>query len=414
MEVSALFMQLGVSLGLGLLVGLQRESVASPLAGLRTFALITILGNVCAILATTYGGWVLGAGFLSLAAMVLIGNIAMIKLGTANPGLTTEVAVLVMFSVGAIVGAGDLTLGIVIGGGVAVLLQFKTRMRGVAAKLDEPDITAIMRFVLISLVILPLLPNRAYGPFDVLNPFEIWLMVVLIVGISLGGYILYRFVGRKTGVLLAGVLGGIISSTATTVSYAKRTRVAPETSRWAAVVIMIASSIVMIRILVEIALVGPRLLAVAAPPILILLAVAAALSMAMWRKGKGTREEMPRQENPTELRPALVFALIYAIVLVGVAAGKRYWGSKGLYVIAMISGLTDVDAITLSVSQLVAASRIELAQAWRVIVIAILSNLVFKAGVVLLLGRRRVFYWIATLFAIHILAGALILAFWPG
>jgi uncharacterized membrane protein (DUF4010 family) len=228
MELGFLFQQLGIALGLGLLVGLQRESVASRLAGLRTFSLVTLFGSICALLATMFGGWVIAAGLIGLAGLILAGKYSDAQAGTPDPGLTTEVAILLMFGVGAYLIVGHRTVAIAIGGGAAVLLHFKGQLHGAVERLSDKDIRAIMQFALISLVILPVLPNQAYGPYAVLNPRNIWWMVVLIVGISLSGYIVYKFFGEKVGLLIGGVLGGLISSTATTVSYSRRTAHDPD------------------------------------------------------------------------------------------------------------------------------------------------------------------------------------------
>jgi uncharacterized membrane protein (DUF4010 family) len=413
MELSTLFQQLGISLGLGLLVGLQRESVASRLAGLRTFPLVTILGTVCGLLGETFGGGVVATGLVALAVMIFIGKVAEIKKDNPDPGLTTEIAMLLMFSVGAYLVNGHGAAAISIGGGVAVLLHFKGQLHGIVARLGENDLKAIMQFALISLVILPVLPNRAYGPYAVLNPRNIWWMIVLIVGISLGGYIVYKFFGQRAGIVLGGVLGGMISSTATTVSSARSTRETSGRAGLAAIVIMIASTVVFARLLVEIATVAPAFLSAAGPPLLLLLATMATLSAALWLMSRKEEHEMPAQDNPTELKSALLFGLIYAVVLFAVAAVRERFGSRGLYAVAVVSGLTDVDAITLSTSQLVNAGRLSTETGWKVIVLAALSNLIFKAGAVAVLGHRQLLAKVASAYAVALAVGLAILVFWP-
>jgi uncharacterized membrane protein (DUF4010 family) len=412
MDLTAIFQQLGISLGLGLLVGLQRERVESPIAGVRTFPLVTILGTVCALLGQTFGGWVVVVGFAAVAAMIYLGNTVEIKQGVGDPGLTTEIAILLMFGVGAYLVIGHKEVAITIGGGVAVLLQFKGQMHGFVAKLGNDDLKAIMQFALISLVVLPILPNRSFGPYEVLNPRQIWWMVVLIVGVSLGGYIAYKFLGEKSGILLGGILGGLVSSTATTVSYAKRTAKAPANSRLAAVAIMIASTIVFARLLVEIAIVAPAFLAVAGVPILAILLLLGILSATLWFRGPRGRNEIPTQENPTELKPALLFGLIYAFVLFATAAAREHFGHQGLYVVAGLAGLTDVDAITLSTSRLVNLGRLSMNDGWKLIVIASMSNLVFKAATIALIGHPRLLAKIAPLYCVALVTGVLLLTLW--
>ncbi|HEV8482798.1 MAG TPA: MgtC/SapB family protein [Blastocatellia bacterium] len=412
MEMGSVFQQLGIALGLGLLVGLQREHSAAKVAGVRTFPLITILGAVSALLAQQFGGWIIATGLLSLTAVIVIGNLAALKEEPTDPGVTTEVAMLLMFGVGAYLVVGRPEVAIATGAGVAVLLQFKGQLHGIANKLGDNDLTAIMQFALVSLVILPVLPNRTYGPYDVLNPYQVWLMVVLIVGISLGGYVVYKFFGQQSGMLLGGILGGVISSTATTVSYSRRTSKEQAISGLAGIVIMIASAVVFARVLLEIFLVTPSFFFVACGPILILFGVAGLLSTWLWFRARNEMIEMSPPENPTELKSAIFFGLLYALVLFAVAAAKDRFGDRGLYVVAGLSGLTDVDAITLSTSQLVNSGRLDGSDGWRLIVVALTSNMIFKAATVAVLGHRVLLRKIAPLYGAALLVAGLLLIVW--
>jgi len=231
MNIESILLKLGVALGLGLLVGLQRERTASRVAGFRTFPLITALGALCALMAQSFGGSIVAVGLAALAAIVVIGNLALIKGGEIDPGLTTEAAMLVMYCVGAYLVVGQMAAAIAMGGVVAVLLHLKPQMHTLARALGDRDFKAVMQFVVVTLVILPVLPNRAYGPYQVLNPFHLWLMVVLVVGISLSGYVIYKCFGDKAGTFVGGILGGLISSTATTVPAYEVYRRAFETSQ---------------------------------------------------------------------------------------------------------------------------------------------------------------------------------------
>jgi uncharacterized membrane protein (DUF4010 family) len=413
MDLSSVFQQLGIAVGLGLLVGLQRESAASKLAGVRTFPLVTVLGTVSALLAQSLGGWIVAAGLVALSILIYVSKTIEINNGDPDPGITTEVAILLMFGVGSYLVVGYKEVAIAIGGGTAVLLHFKGQLHGIVSKLADSDLKAIMQFALLSLVILPVLPDRTYGPYSVLNPHQIWLMIVLIVGINLSGYIIYKFLGNSAGVLLGGILGGLISSTATTVSYSKRTAQAPEASRLAAVVILISSTIVFARLLLEVATVAPVFLPVAGPPILVLFLLLAALSAVYWLWDRKEQNDMPSQGNPTELKSALFFGLIYAAVLLAVAVAKDLFGNRGLYIVAGISGLTDVDAITLSTSQLVNSGRLDAGDGWKLIIIAALSNMIFKAGTIAALGHRQLMKKIALFYGLTLVSGILLLIFWP-
>jgi uncharacterized membrane protein (DUF4010 family) len=372
--------QLAVSFGLGLLLGLQRERTESSIGGIRTFPLIALFGTVCALLGKTFGGWLVAAGLLALVAIVVYSNFAKMKSGDIDPGMTTEVAALLLYGLGAYVVIGSMIVAVVVGGAMAVLLHFKKPLHALAGAIGERDMRAIMQFVLLSLVILPVLPHQDFGPYGIWNPFQIWLMVVLIVGISLTGYIAYKFLGAQRGTLLAGVLGGLISSTATTVSYARRTMENTKIVNLAAVVIMIASCISLGRVLIEMAVVAPVAFASMAPPVAAILAVSIIIAVAMFVRQPSRDAQMPEQKNPAELKTAFIFAAIYAIVLVAVAVAKEHFGSAGFYAVAIVSGLTDMDAITLSLARLVESGRTDPSTGWRAILIAAMSNLVFKFG----------------------------------
>jgi len=214
-------------------------------------------------------------------------------------------------------------------------------------------------------------------------------MVVFIVGINLAGYIGYKFLGSRAGILLGGLLGGLVSSTATTVSFSRRAASSAEAIRAAVVVITIASGVVVVRVIVELGVVSTLALRAAAMPLGIYLALFAAICAGVWISARNSDATLPEQGNPTELKSALLFALLYAIVLVAVSVARKYFGQGGLYVVAGLSGLTDVDAITLSTAQLVRMERLAADQAWRVVLIATTSNLAFKMGVAGVLGGRR-------------------------
>ena len=412
-DLSDTFARLATALGLGILVGLQRERAESRLAGIRTFPLVTLCGCVSALLAQAFGGWVLGAGFLAIGGMVLMGMRVEMRQKAPDPGLTTEAALLLMFALGAYTMAGQRMVAIALGGTIAVLLQFKGQLHGWAAKLGDEDLKAIMKFVLIALVILPALPNRSYGPFSAFNPRQIWWMVVLIVGISLAGYIFYKFLSKGAGMILAGFLGGLISSTATTVSYSRRARRLPETSPVAAVVIVVASAIVFARLLLVVAIVSPPFLRDAAPPLLIMLGICGLLVVLAWFRERSHTTEIALQENPAELKAALLFGLLYAVVLLIVEASRKKFGNQGLYVVAGLSGLTDVDAITLSTVNLVSGGKVDPETGWKVILVATMSNLLFKGIAVGVLGSRKLLVRVLLMFSVAFIAGAALIFMWP-
>jgi len=408
------FLAVGIALGLGLLVGIQRERVDAPLAGVRTFALITLLGTLAGLLVPMLGPWIVVAGFFGLAMVIVIGNAMLLKQKRPDSGITTEIAILLMYAIGVYVVFGHKPLAVVLGAGVAVLLHFKPALHGFVERLGETDMRVMMQFVLISLVVLPVLPDRTYGPFDVLNPRDIWWMVVLVVGISLVGYISLKLYGGRAGIVLGGIIGGVISSTATTVSQARRSTTISSHLAASTLVIALASTVVYARVLVEIGAVAPGALSAIAPPIVIMLLAAIVICIAVWWTNRKLKTELPEQGNPTELKSAFLFGALYALVLLAVAAARYHFGDQGLFLAAGISGLTDMDAITLSTSRLAAGGSVPASTAWRAIVVATIANLIFKGTMVTVLGGRKLASWIWVLFGIQILVGLALLIAWPG
>ena len=424
MDLREILLKLGTAMALGLLVGLQRERSESQVAGVRTFPLITLFGAVAALAAPTLGTWLVAAGFVALASVLVVSNFAKMEAGRKDPGTTTEIAALLMYGVGAYLMVGYTTVAALVGGAVVLLLHLKQPLHRVVERMGERDVTAVMQFALITLIILPILPDRSYGPYNVLNPHKIWWMVVLIVGISLGGYVAYKLLGARAGTLLGGILGGLISSTATTVSYARRTRgsgdsaaaddAAHATAKLAAMVIVVASAVSFARVLVEIAVVAPHLFRAIAPPLGAMLVWMAVLSAAAHLLARDDRDgKLPQTGNPAELKSALLFGVLYAIVILAVAFVKDRFGDRGLYPVAIVSGLTDMDAITLSTANLAKDGRLDVATTWRVILLAALSNQAFKGAAAIVLGSQALRARIAIFFGLALVGGAAILLLWP-
>jgi uncharacterized membrane protein (DUF4010 family) len=414
MELTGPFLTLAIALGVGMLVGLQRERSPSSthIGGIRTFPLVTVLGAVSALLAPTFGPWLAVAGFLGVVAAGVLANIIGMRRGDPEPGMTTEIAMMVMFMVGVML-AGDMRdVAVALGVGTAILLQLKTQLHTWAKRIGDRDIHAVMQFALITFIILPVLPNQNYGPFDVLNPYRVWLMVVLVVGISLAGYIAFRLLGNARGTLVAGLIGGLISSTATTVSYARRARESREVEGAACAIFLLATLVMFGRVIAEVRVVAPTHAREIALPLAVMTAatlVCAALAL----RGHGADGgEMPEHGNPTELKGALIFGGLYALVLLAVAAAKEYFGDAGIYAAAAISGLTDMDAITLTTGRLAERGRIEPETAWRAVVLASVSNMVFKTGVIWSLGGVRLAMRVGVWFGVLVLAGAALMLFW--
>jgi uncharacterized membrane protein (DUF4010 family) len=376
------------SLAIGLLIGLERERNPSAKAGLRTFTLVALLGTLAAMLSDqTDLPWLLVTGWVIVGAMIVA---AYINSPTEenDPGTTTVAALLMCYGLGALIWYDEASLAIMLAIVTTTLLYFKPELRGMTQRLTRRDLVSILQFSVLTFVILPILPNQDYGPYHAFNPHHVWLMVVLISGLSLAGYVaLHLFKERRYGVPLLGVLGGLVSSTATSLVYSRQSKTDADMVRLSAVVILVANMVVLVRLLVLGAVVSPavlpRLLPIAAGGLLFGFASAAAA----WRRQRTPPNlPLPETANPTELHAALGFGLLYAAVLLAAAWLTDVAGSKGLYGLALVSGLTDVDAITLSSLHLLNLGKLDEAQVVTAIALAYLSNMAFKFGLVVFIG----------------------------
>ena len=262
-------------------------------------------------------------------------------------------------------------------------------MHRFAQQISSEDVYATLKFAVITTVILPVLPNQSMGPppFDVLNPYRIWLMVVLISGISFLGYVLMKFVDAERGIGLTGLLGGLVSSTAVTMSFSERSQRHPDLGRTFAFAIILAWSVMFGRVLIEVAVVNRALLQVLWIPIVTAGLVALIYVGVLNYAQRSGRQEKVTIANPFELSSALKFGFLYGLILLVSRAGELYWSNTGIYLSSALSGIADVDAITLSLSQLSSQSgSVSMQTAARAIVLATMVNTGVKAGIVVSTG----------------------------
>lgn len=420
MSFSDALMSLAVAVAAGLLIGVERQQSAggdeqTEFGGIRTFPLIALLGGVGALARPFAGMWLLGGGLLGVVAFVTVSHLRTSARG--DIGVSTEVAALLAYALGALAAMHgfmtDASRHLLVGAVAAAvlsLLALKKPLHGFASRVSEADLYATAKFVSLALIVLPALPTRAYGPFDVLSPYKIGKMIVLIAGISFAGYIAARVVGVAKGLLVAGFLGGLASSTAVTLTYSGRARAAPSLAPLCAVAISAACSMMFARVLAVVAVVDRALLAPLAPALGAMAAVGFAASWRSHRRARGAveaevTEEGAQLRNPFELRQALSFGLVYALVLLVAKAAQAWFGAAGLYASAVLAGLTDVDAITLSVTEMHRAGLAEGAAA-TAIVVASVTNTLVKVGVALVTGGAVVGRGVATTLGAALLAGA--------
>lgn len=400
---------LGTALALGLLVGLEREWVQAKPLGVRTFGIVALFGGLCALLVDETGPIVIAAGLVTLGIILWTG----VRREDLK-GMTTLAAAPAVFLVGAASVAGYRLEAVVVAGALTLVLHWKESLHQLVERLGAHDLEIIARFVLISLVILPVLPDRAYGPYAAFNPFQTWFLVVLIVAINLAGYLAVRLLGPRTGTWLEGVLGGLISSTATTFRYAALSRARTSAGSAAALVVLIASVVVYARMVLEVVVVAPALVWSILWPALAFSGLMLAMIWAIRTRSPGDqRSPALESENPAGLKVALSFAALYVALRHGVAIADEHLGEQAIYAVAMLSGLMEIDALTLSVSRLHAAGEISNATAWRAMFLASLSNLAFKVGVASFLGAPAMRRRLLAAGAVALPAGFLVVIAWP-
>jgi uncharacterized membrane protein (DUF4010 family) len=386
-----LSLRFAAALGLGILLGLEREHTHpgdKTFGGVRTFALVSLLGATTAYLDRAIGlHWVAIAGFTAVAAFVLASYVITAQRG--DPGITTEVSALLAFLLGGLCIWGSVALAGALTVASLLLLAFKNWLHRLAERIEPADIEATLKFAIITLIVLPLLPNESYGPagLEVINPYKIWLMVVLISGLNFAIYILVKVMGPEHSLGLTGLLGGLVSSTAVTLGFAQRSKQLAKHAPALALGILIAWAVMFVRVAFEVAVVTPALTP-AVVPRLAFPAGACLLSCALLYRSSRDHQKgtVPAQVNPFELGSAIRFGLLFGAINFAAKAAETYLGTAGLYLAGALAGLTDVDAITLSMADLAARDPSAHSIASRTILIAAMSNTLMKTGMVMALA----------------------------
>lgn len=377
------------SAAIGLLIGMERERSANSIAGFRTFSLVAVLGTLLTMLAEQQASeWLIAVG-LFVVAMTMISGSFFSQVAEKNRGFTTEVALLITYGLGVAIWYDLTSLAAMLAIATTILLYMKAELKQLSERMTRRDTDSILQFSVLSLVILPILPNENMGPNGAFNPQQIWWMVVLISGMALAGYLALRIVGAKYGAALLGVFGGLASSTATTMMFSRHAASDACLVSMSAVVILIANVMVMIRLGIIAVVVAPSLLNDIA--FIFISGIIPGLLMIAyrWRSLSHAGElPLPQVTNPTELKTALSFGLLYAVVLLTAGWLQDQVGQGGLFAVAFVSGLTDADASALSTLRLLAIDRVSLDDAVIAVSLALLANLVFKIGLVLGIGGK--------------------------
>lgn len=391
----ATFYHLGVALAIGLLIGVERgwsergEQEGTRIAGVRTFALIGLLGGAAALVAAPLGAWVPALGLLALGALLATAHVVHAQVRRDQLGITGPVAGLLTFVLGALAASGAVTLAAAAAVVAALLLSSKPVLHHWLGTLSREELSAGLQLLLLSVVVLPLLPDQGYGPWQALNPHRIWWMVVLIAAISFAGYFAVKTAGARKGSLFTGLFAGLSSSTALTLHFSRLARSRPELTPVFATGILLACGTMMPRMVVVLAVIAPALIPAALPALALMTLTLYGVALLQWRGLGGDREETSAPlTNPLELRAALGFGALLAFVLL-LAKGMEQWlGGAGVLALAAASGIADVDAITLSLGGMT-RTGLDPRIAVTGIVIAAATNCLVKGGMAIAVGGPR-------------------------
>ena len=372
------------ALAIGLLMGLERERNPVAKAGLRTFALVSLAGGVAQFLSQAHGtSAIVAVGLLVVAIAIVAAYYHHHEEShDRDSGTTTIVALVACYLLGALALAGHARIAVILSIVATVLLYFKAELSGAVRGLERRDFVSMLQFAVVTFVVLPLLPDRGFGPYGAFNPRQVWLVVVLITALSFAAYVALRLIGAARGAVIVGVLGGMVSSTATTLSYARIARDSPDAHQLAVTAIIAANLVLPLRLAALAALMAPGALASLAAPLASALAAGAAAAITTARSTARTPPAAVGVANPVELRAALGFAALYSVVLLAVAWLGDIVGTKGVFAAALLSGLTDVDAVTLSGLRMYTLGTLSAAEVATAIVIAMAANAAFKLVIV--------------------------------
>ena len=405
-------LRFAAALGLGMLLGLERERskpAEGGFAGVRTFSLISLSGGLSAYLDLALGQEWLALGVFAAIAGIVLRSYA-VTAWRGELGSTTEISALLAFLLGFLCVRGEVPLAAGLAVASAAVLALKEWLHRLAQRIETADVEATLQFAIVTLIVLPLVPNRDYGlpPLDVINPYKIWLMVVLISGLNFASYLLVKVVGPEHGIGLTGLLGGLVSSTAVTLGFSQRSRQSPERAAALALGILVAWTVMFVRIPVLVAVVSPRLAATLAPAMAVLGFPCLAIAFTLWRRQRsGGKATVRAGENPFELGQAIRFGLLFGVVSFAAKAAQVYLGDAGLYLAGALAGLTDVDAIALSMANLTSGDALQVDVAARAVVIGAVSNTILKGLLAASMGAPTLRRIVLPAMAAILAAGAL-------
>jgi uncharacterized membrane protein (DUF4010 family) len=434
------FLNFLIAIALGAIIGMEREVEQQKnrivdFAGLRTFIFITMLGALTGYLSTTFfkSHIFIYIAFISFT-LLAIASYSMLAYTKKKVGATTEVTAILGFMVGLMVLIGFRDLAVVITVLIAVFLALRPELHAVARRIEKAEIFAGLEFAVISLVILPFLPNHKYSPMDlpvisklveaipaipvdllaqldVFNPYKIWLMVVFISGVSFVGYILSKMLGAERGIGLTGILGGLASSTAVTTSISQESKKYPTVVYPFVFAVLVACSTMFFRVLFEVLVVNPALFKPLAVPLAIMGFIGLGAAFFLYTKTKEQKMKKLDLKSPFALIPAIKFALFFTFVLVISKLAQILFGENGVYIASFLSGFADVDVVAISAANLAASGDLSASAAVIAIIIGASTNTLMKGGIAYFTGSKKFGITIAAIFSMIIIAGVALILF---
>ena len=401
---------LGIALAIGLLIGIERgwekraTKAGERVAGLRTFGLIGLLGGITGLIVQKTNLPILGFGLLGLTAIAVMAYVYNAR-RDEDVGITTIIAILLTYALGALAVLGNITAAAAAAVVTAMILGFKPVLHNWLTKLEEDELHAALKLLLISVVLLPILPDQGYGPWQALNPYELWWMVVLISGISFVGYFAIKIAGTRKGVLLTALFAGLASSTALTLHFSRLAKIEPDMHQMLSAGILMACATMLPRMVIIASVINPNLTAELLIPAAIMTLVTLLPALIIWHRIQLTSgQQVQVLKNPLELKSALSFGALLALVVVLSEALKEKFGESGLYFLSAASGIMDVDAINLTLSRMTLA---ELSSTTAVtgIIIAGAVNSIVKGALAGIIGGAKLGTWVAIPLCLAALAG---------
>ncbi len=406
-----------IAILLGFAIGMQRSMTyiykkEQTFAGSRTFALIALAGYLAGWLEKYISGFI----FIAMAVIgFLVGLSYFLKVKTSQKrGMTTQIAAIITFVLGLMVWFDLENYAVFIGVIMIILLEIKPRLRKIESHISTTDTSAVILLLAMSFVVLPVLPDQMIGPYKLFNPYKTWLMAVIISGISFVGYVAIKVLGQKHGVFLTGAAGGLISSTAVSVSLSKMFQKRNELLNNYAGGIAVAATFMYLRVLFEAFVIHPELAVRLAPAYIGASLAGLVFSYYLFIHSKAVEislENPAIAKNPLQLSEAIKFGLIFGIIYGAIAFVQIRYGNIGVYIVSLVSGITDVDAITLSLSQMAKDSKLTNEASMNGIVIASVTNSIVKLIIVYWIGGARLGWKLMQFFMITLgimLAGLLV------